>query len=359
MNTISLPERYNSLFFNYIEKLNINCDTFTLFRREERDLVVPDNTSFTIEFNGSIVFVTISRENESPLFNGESLGFLLKITLRNHSLDLLKSLVVAILEGGELNGGTIQLFHSRDSGYWDRGHKVYGQPVDDIFLPNEIKNSVINHIDSFLANRDRYIKFGRTYKLCFLFTGVPGAGKSSFIKSIAIKYKRPIYILSLSKKLYDESLQLLMSQIKENSIIVLEDIDSFFVDREAKEVNVSFSAILNMFDGLITPGNGTILFMTANNPERLDTALIRAGRVDKIVQFDYPRKREIGDAFASIVGRSDFNEFYSLLNTNISMAAIIDYLFRHPVDYLEKIDELNSQAKLLHDINKGNATFYK
>jgi len=39
------------------------------------------------------------------------------------------------------------------------------------------------------------------------------------------------------------------------------------------------------------------------------------------------------------------------------MAAIIDYLFRHPVNYMENVDELNNQAKLLKDINNGNASF--
>jgi chaperone BCS1 len=359
MNTVSLPERYHHLFFNYIEKLNIKCDLFTLFRCEDRDIVIPGNTSFTIDFQGSVVYVSISRENESPLFDGNSLTFLLKITLSHDSLDLLKRLVKSILEPAHNCNSKIQLFHSRHNGYWDRGSRVYGQTLENIFLPDEIKNSVINQIDSFLANRDRYLKFGRTYKLCFLFTGVPGAGKSSFIKSIALKYNRPIYILSLSKKLDDESLQSLMGEIKENSILILEDIDSFFIDREANQINVSFSAILNLFDGLVTPGNGTILFMTANHPERLDTALVRPGRVDKIVEFDYPRKLEIKNAFMSIVGDGDFNEFYKLLNGKISMAAIIDYLFRYPDSYLEKVDELNEQTKLLETINNGNATFYK
>lgn len=360
MNTVSLPERYQNLFFNYIEPLKIKCDRFTVVRHEDNDMVVPGNTTFTIDFEDSVVVVAINRENETPLYDGNSLTFLLKITLRHDSLELLKRLVVSILERRYIkNGASIQLFHSRHCGYWDKGNRVYGQTLENIFLPSEVKNSVINHIESFLANRDRYIKFGRTYKLCFLFTGVPGAGKSSFIKSIALKYNRPIYILSLSKKLEDESLQGLMSEIKENSILILEDIDSFFIDREAKEINVSFSAILNLFDGLFTPGNGTILFMTANNLKQLDNALVRPGRVDKIVEFDYPRKLEIKDAFDSIIGDGNFNEFYGFLKGNISMAAIIDYLFRYPVNYLENVDELNEQTKLLETINTGNANFYK
>jgi SpoVK/Ycf46/Vps4 family AAA+-type ATPase len=133
------------------------------------------------------------------------------------------------------------------------------------------------------------------------------------------------------------------------------------MDREAKDINISFSAILNMFDGLFSPGNGSILFMTANNPERLDTALIRPGRVDRIVKFDYPRRKEINDAFDKLTENSgNFTDFWnSIQGKQISMAGIIDYLFRHPVDYLECIDELNDHTKVLGEITNKNAGFYK
>ena len=360
MNTVTIPERYQNLFFNYIKSLDINCKNYTIHRHEDTEYIVPSDSSFTIDYQGNIVLVNISRENDKPLFNGEKLSYLLLITIRHDDLSILKSLVKTIVDKNNGNGGTVQVFHSRHCGYWDRASRVFGQTLDNIFLPGNIKTDIVNHIDSFLSNRERYLKFGRTYKLCFLFTGVPGSGKSSLIKSIAVKYNRPIYVLSLSKKLEDESLNILMGEVPQDSIIVLEDIDSFFIDREAKSVNVSFSAILNLFDGLFTPGNGTILFMTANNPEQIDNALIRPGRVDKIVKFDYPRKKEINDAFDKIVGGDNFGEFYKQIDgNNISMAAIVDYLFRHTTDYLECIEELNIHTKLLDEINNGNQHFYK
>ena len=57
MNTVSLPERYQNLFFNYIEPLKIKCDTFTVVRHEDNDMVVPANTTFTIDFEDSVVVV--------------------------------------------------------------------------------------------------------------------------------------------------------------------------------------------------------------------------------------------------------------------------------------------------------------
>jgi hypothetical protein len=36
------------------------------------------------------------------------------------------------------------------------------------------------------------------------------------------------------------------------------------------------------------------------------------------------------------------------------MAGIVDYLFRHPDDYLEKVSELNDHTSLLHEITERN-----
>jgi hypothetical protein len=41
------------------------------------------------------------------------------------------------------------------------------------------------------------------------------------------------------------------------------------------------------------------------------------------------------------------------------MSAIIDYLFRHPQDYLENINELTQQTQLLDEINRVNQHLYK
>jgi hypothetical protein len=82
--------------------------------------------------------------------------------------------------------------------------------------------------------------------------------------------------------------------------------------------------------------------------------LIRPGRVDKIIKFDYPRKKEINDAFNAIIGDSqdNFNNFYKTINgSNISMAGLVDYLFRHPRDYLDAVSELNEHTTSYRGFN--------
>jgi mitochondrial chaperone BCS1 len=63
--------------------------------------------------------------------------------------------------------------------------------------------------------------------------------------------------------------------------------------------SVTLSGLLNSIDGAGAP-EGHILIMTSNKPESLDDALVRAGRVDVRVKFDYASKSQTRDIFANM-----------------------------------------------------------
>ena len=92
-------------------------------------------------------------------------------------------------------------------------------------------------------------------------------------------------MLNFTKNLTDDTLIGLFGDINNDSILLLEDIDAYFIDRKAQDVNVSFSVLINCLDGVLSKGEGLIIFITANNPDRLDPALLRPGRIDKIIKF--------------------------------------------------------------------------
>uniref|UniRef100_A0A0A9XCD6 ATPase AAA-type core domain-containing protein n=1 Tax=Lygus hesperus TaxID=30085 RepID=A0A0A9XCD6_LYGHE len=61
--------------------------------------------------------------------------------------------------------------------------------------------------------------------------------------------------------------------------------------------NLDLSGLLNVLDGVVdTPGR--IVIMTTSYPERLDPALVRPGRVNTRLRFDYIQF----DALAKIAG---------------------------------------------------------
>jgi len=84
-----------------------------------------------------------------------------------------------------------------------------------------------------------------------------------------------------------------------NSVIVIEDIDALFgKDRQTlqKTTPLTFSGLLNGLDGVANP-DGQIFVLTTNYIDRLDTALIRAGRVDVKIEFPVATPEQIERMF--------------------------------------------------------------
>jgi SpoVK/Ycf46/Vps4 family AAA+-type ATPase len=64
---------------------------------------------------------------------------------------------------------------------------------------------------------------------------------------------------------------------------------------------VTLSTLLNILDGVLEQP-GRILIMTSNHPEKLDKALIRPGRIDVIVKFDFCKPHEIAEIVEAFTG---------------------------------------------------------
>jgi hypothetical protein len=313
--------------------------------------------SFEIKYNDDTFTISYYEEGEVVKAMEQLVYYRRLIVSHIDNLELLQNFITKALTHLEaLEDNKIKIRSSNGKGYWSFPNTGYSQTIDNIYLPSNDKTTILSTIDNFIKNEARYIKYGRSYKTSFLLTGVPGSGKSSLVKAIAHKYNRSIYILNFTKNLTDDALIELFSEISDNSILLLEDIDSYFVDRKAQDINVSFSVLINCLDGVLSKGNGLIAFITANNPNNLDPALIRPGRIDKIVKFDYPKKTEIQAAFYAITEQDPltltFIQFYDTIKTHkISMSGIIDFLFRHPTDYMDYVEsELIQQTHYLHEI---------
>ena len=206
------------------------------------------------------------------------------------------------------------------------------------------KDKIVNIIDNFLDNEGLYKQRGIPYTLGFLLWGEPGCGKTGFIKSLMNKTKRHGITIKLNNQfdlsklkqiLFNEEINEEICIPLDNRIIILEDIDcmtdivktrfsengSDESDTEFKRVekisdsenesekkendnikkqlskilnkdketpveliNNNLSYLLNILDGL-EEYPGRIIVMTSNQPNKLDKALIRPGRIDHIIEF--------------------------------------------------------------------------
>jgi hypothetical protein len=283
------------------------------------------------------------------------IGYFTRLRIYHSDINILQAFITKALTYEKLlDINKIHIFSSTSKGYWDSNDSQYAQDIDTIYIPNETKAEILEHIDTFISIKEKYIRYGKVHKTGFLLCGNMGAGKTSLAKSMAMKYKRPIYVLNFTAKMTDENLIELISNIKNSSILLIEDIDAFFLDRQSVNINISFSALINILDGTLSSMNDVIIFMTANNPDRLDSALIRPGRIDKIIKFDYPKKREIKAAFDNMIENPTdelFETFYkNIRNLRITMSGIIDYFFRNPISYIENVNSLINQTQILHEI---------
>ena len=222
----------------------------------------------------------------------------------------------------------VTIFISSSFDWRNAGARKF-RSIDSIILPEEDKKRVVDDLEVFLKSEDRYFNLGMPWKRGYLFYGMPGTGKSSFIQSLATYFKKDIYILALSNKgLGDIELYNRLSEVKQNSFLLIEDIDCLTdVSRDQdKGTGVSLSGLLNALDG-IPAQNGQIVFMTTNCIEKLDSALVRAGRIDLKLHFDYATEEQIMQACKRFFP-TNYKTVFSIVNTseNQTMAQVQEKL---------------------------------
>lgn len=187
--------------------------------------------------------------------------------------------------------------------YWSKEATKRVRPIESVILPDEIKDMVVDDLTDFDSRETArwYAQHGVPYKRSLLFSGPPGAGKSSFITALAGHLKRNVCFLQASHpEITDDNLQTCVHSAPARSFIVLEDIDALFGEnRESKGKGgspLTFSGLLNALDGVCNP-EGQVFILTTNHIERLDPALIRPGRVDLRVHFTPATRQQVGQLF--------------------------------------------------------------
>jgi len=225
-----------------------------------------------------------------------------------------------------------QCIYRNTKGEWKSQVSKNSRRLCTVILKKGEMESLSADLNDFLANEEWYTNREVSYTRRYLFSGIPGAGKSSCIKAISGHTKRHVYYLILSEIGSDAELFKLMEAIPHHqSVVVLEDIDCATdivharqkdeektdeekvsrsaeeeatrtrekSSREDKKSTLTLSGILNAIDGGMIQTHGQILIMTTNHPEKLDPALLRPGRIDRHMEFSHCDAGQIESLFVN------------------------------------------------------------
>ena len=208
-------------------------------------------------------------------------------------------------------GKTI-VYQARATSWEKFGEPRRKRPLESVILDKGVKERVISDVKGFLGSAKWYYERGIPYRRGYLLYGPPGSGKSSFIRALAGELDYNIAMLNLSERgLTDDRLNHLLTVIPRRTLVLLEDADAAFGNRRTQTdedgyrgANVTFSGLLNALDG-VASAEERIVFLTTNYVNRLDSALIRPGRVDMAVRLGEATRWQMAELWDRFYGEFD------------------------------------------------------
>ena len=215
---------------------------------------------------------------------------------------------------------------------------------ETIYLPRKFKEEIIKEFDNFVRTEKFYRKVEVPYRKGIMLYGPPGTGKTSLVRAVSYEYQMPLYILDVNAEdVNDDTIVSIMNSLGGAGlkILLFEDIDAAFADKEKmlnedksimsrahpqyptstkdskgvandqqqmvvekKRKFLTYSGLLNAFDGVMSNQTGVITILTTNHIEKLGDAFIRAGRVDAKFELKECNQEQIETMVMSFIKKS-------------------------------------------------------
>ncbi|KAI1437786.1 P-loop containing nucleoside triphosphate hydrolase protein [Xylaria sp. CBS 124048] len=275
-------------------------------RREVQYLPHFETTFFWHE--SSLYFVSRSLDSfrasmSDPSYDGIG-GEELTVGCLGWSTEPIKKLIHSCQEYADRQTEFFVIIYARDryGMSWQPKARKPIRRLDTVHFDEDLKQALLTDIRNYLdpGTRRLYQSRSMPYRRGYLFFGPPGTGKSSLSTALAGEFGLDLYEVKIPCVTTDQDLEQMFQEIPPQCIVLLEDVDAIWTDRDSdtdesqagarSNSSCTLSGLLNVLDG-VGSAEGRVVIMTTNKPERLDGALVRPGRVDmKVMLGNISRK---------------------------------------------------------------------
>lgn len=162
----------------------------------------------------------------------------------------------------------------------------------------ELKDTIQLDVIDALNEKERYAEYGLTIPNGMLLYGPPGCGKTFFAERMAEEIGFNFYQLKpsdIQSKYVNESqekIKNLFDEARENapSIIFIDELDAVVPNRDNSNVNHMNTSAVNEFLAQMNNcgDDGIFIIGATNRPNSIDPAILRAGRLDKVIYLPPP-----------------------------------------------------------------------
>jgi len=320
---------------------------------------------YEINYKNNIINIKYSKNESQPVGLSYSVKCHEKLVLCCESKEVIEDFLKdANLYNKTKDNDYIEIHNFKV--HWSRLNKLPIRNMETIYLDSNIKENLVTDIQTFFKEEDVYSLYGIPYKKTYLLEGLPGTGKTSLIFAIASMLKMNIAIITFGPDIDDAIFMKAISYLPSNSILLLEDVDAIFNQRKSQVHSpITFSALLNTLDG-VARRHKLITFITTNYIENLDSALLRPGRIDKIVNFTYATKKQIEEMFNKFRPNDQdiFEEFYKKIKRNQFTTAVLQKFFfmnrncENIIDKIKELIDINSQHGNREPLSEAASMMY-
>lgn len=246
----------------------------------------------------------------------------------------------AILKNEAKINGSISLYSFKlEDRYFSRIKTISTKYFNSIY--DENWNNLVPFLDNFNAS-----KALDTLKI-YLY-GLPGSGKTEFVRQIALYCHKPIYSVHVNR------LEIILANFAKNSIVLIEEIDKVLINGEfTSETNVP--VLLSILDGSMIPNKTIVVTISNQDISGHNNILMRDGRMDIKLKFGLLNKDQMTSVLnkwypvdTSVSGDTiddRDNNVWNIVNGKLTIAKF-DLVLRHSVTKKLTFDEMLEALKV-------------